>query len=78
MRNQLKARLDLGHACANGWLSMPASYSAEVMARSGWDSITIDLQHGVQDYLSMVQCLQAMSSFPIVALARVPTNEPGS
>jgi 4-hydroxy-2-oxoheptanedioate aldolase len=31
----------------NGWLALPNSFSAEVMANAGWDSLTIDLQHGM-------------------------------
>ena len=34
-------------AAINGWLAIPSSFSAEVMAHQGWDSLTIDLQHGV-------------------------------
>lgn len=77
MPNTLKARLQAGKASINGWLSIPSGYSAELMARCGWDSITVDLQHGVQDYASMVQCFQAMSAFPATPLVRVPTNEAG-
>ncbi|MBX3454181.1 aldolase/citrate lyase family protein [Ferrovibrio sp.] len=77
MRNTLKMRLQARSACVNGWLSIPAAYSAEVMARCAWHSITVDLQHGVQDYASMVHCFQAMSAFPVTPLVRVPSNEPG-
>jgi hypothetical protein len=28
-------------------------FSAEVIAQCGFDSVTVDMQHGVQDYLSM-------------------------
>jgi 2-keto-3-deoxy-L-rhamnonate aldolase RhmA len=45
--------------------------------KCGWDSITVDLQHGVQDYLSMVACFQAMQAHPVTRLVRVPWNEPG-
>ena len=77
MANKLKARLAAGKACVNGWLAIPSGFSAEVMAGCGWDSITVDMQHGVQDYQSMVQCFQAMDRFPITPLVRVPWNEPG-
>ena len=30
-----------------------SGFSAEVMAQCGWDSVTVDMQHGVQDYLSL-------------------------
>lgn len=77
MANPLKQRLQAGKACVNGWLAIPSGFSAEVMAQCGWDSICIDLQHGVQDYLSVVHCLQAMQSHPITPLVRVAWNEPG-
>ena len=47
------------------------------MAQAGWDSLTVDLQHGVQDYLSMVACFQAMQPHPVLPMVRVPWNEPG-
>jgi 4-hydroxy-2-oxoheptanedioate aldolase len=77
MANRLKARLAAGKACVNGWLAIPSGFSAEVMAQCGWDSVTVDMQHGVQDYQSMVQCFQAMDKCPITPLVRVPWNEPG-
>ena len=76
MANQLKRRLKSGKACVNGWLAIPNGFSAEVMAQCGWDSVTVDLQHGVQDYLSMVQCFQAMQTHPVTPMVRVPWNEP--
>ena len=77
MANNLKTRLDAGKACVNAWLAIPSGFSAEVMAQCGWDSVTVDMQHGVQDYQSMVQCFQAMDKHPITPLVRVPWNEPG-
>src|SRR3984885_15264004 len=77
MANKLKARLAAGKACVNGWLAIPSGFSAEVMAQCGWDSVTVDMQHGVQDYQSMVQCFQAMTAHPVTSLVRVPWNEPG-
>ncbi len=77
MANKLKARIVAGKANVNGWLAIPSGFSAEVMAQCGWDSVTVDMQHGVQDYQSMVQCFQAMQAHPITPLVRVPWNEPG-
>ena len=44
---------------------------------SGWDTLTIDLQHGVVDYQAMVGMLQAISTTDTVPLVRVPWLEPG-
>jgi 4-hydroxy-2-oxoheptanedioate aldolase len=35
------------------------------------------MQHGVQDYQSMVQCFQAMGKHPVTPMVRAPWNEPG-
>ena len=77
MSNKLKARIAAGKAAVNGWLAIPSGFSAEVMAQCGWDSVTVDMQHGVQDYQSMVQCFQAMQAHPVTPMVRVPWNEPG-
>ena len=61
----------------NGWLAIPSGFSAEVMAQCGFDSVTVDMQHGVQDYQSMIQCFQAMQAHPVTPMVRVPWNEPG-
>ena len=49
-QNELKRRWKEGKAAVNGWLAIPSAFVAEVMAQCGWDSVTVDLQHGVQDY----------------------------
>lgn len=77
MRNALKDRLTGGENCINGWLSMSNGYGAELMARHPWDSLTVDLQHGVHDYASMVACFQGASASGIPLLARVPSLEAG-
>lgn len=74
MKNSLKVSL-MERSCANGWLSIPSGYSAELLARAGWDCITVDLQHGVQDFMSMVHCFQAISGFAATPLVRVPSND---
>ncbi len=77
MANKLKQLWQGGKPAVNGWLAIPSGFSAEVMAQAGWDSVTVDLQHGVQDYQSMVACFQAMQSHPVLPMVRVPWSEPG-
>jgi 4-hydroxy-2-oxoheptanedioate aldolase len=77
MANRLKEIWASGKGAINGWLAIPSGFSAEVMAQCGFASVTVDMQHGVQDYLSMVHCFQAMQAHPIVPMVRVPWNEPG-
>jgi 4-hydroxy-2-oxoheptanedioate aldolase len=77
MANNVKKLWAEGKAVVNGWLAIPSGFSAEVMAQCGFDSVTVDMQHGVQDYQSMVQCFQAMQAHPVTPMVRVPWNEPG-
>ena len=77
MKNNFKRMLREQKPGIVGWLAIPSGFSAEIMAQCGWDAITVDLQHGVQDYQSMVCCFQAMQTHPVTPLVRVPVNEPG-
>ena len=47
------------------------------MAAQGYDSITIDVQHGALDYSSALPMLQAMRASGVVPMARVRWMEPG-
>jgi 4-hydroxy-2-oxoheptanedioate aldolase len=75
--NRLRTLWKSGSAAVNGWLSIPNSFSAETMAHQGWDTLTIDMQHGMIDYAAMVPMLQAISTTPTVPVVRVPWLEPG-
>ena len=77
MANNVKKVWASGKAVVNAWLAIPSGFSAEVIAQCGFDSVTVDMQHGVQDYQSMVQCFQAMHAHPVTPMVRVPWNEPG-
>jgi len=65
-----------GGNVVNGWLAIPSSVSAELMAHAGWDSLCVDLQHGAIDYQVAVTMLQAISTTETVPLVRVPWNDP--
>ena len=76
-KNKLKDLFKTGKPIINSWLAVPSSFSAEVMANQGWDSLTIDMQHGLIDYPNAVSMLQAISTTPATPMARVNWNEPG-
>ncbi len=73
----LRTRWQAGAAAINGWLSIPDSFAAETMAHAGWDSLTIDLQHGLVDYANVVPMLQAIATTKTVPMVRPPWLEPG-
>jgi 4-hydroxy-2-oxoheptanedioate aldolase len=74
--NRLRQIWKTGGAVINGWLAIPDSFSAETMAHLDWDSLTIDLQHGLVDYQTMLPMLQAISTTDTVPMVRVPWLEP--
>jgi 4-hydroxy-2-oxoheptanedioate aldolase len=66
-----------GGKVINGWCSIPSTITAEALARQGFDTITVDLQHGLIDYQTALTMLQAIQGQNVPALCRVPWNEPG-
>jgi 4-hydroxy-2-oxoheptanedioate aldolase len=75
-KNTIKEIWARGGAVINGWCSIPSSFSAEIMAHQGFDSITIDMQHGLVDYQVATTMLQAISTTSVIPLTRVPWNDP--
>ena len=61
----------------NGWLHIPSMWSTELMANAGWDSLLVDMQHGMMSMESAIQMLQAISTTDTVPLVRVNWNTPG-
>lgn len=77
-RNKLKDIWDKGEPVLNGWLSIGNPFTAEIMAAQGYDSITIDIQHGALDYSAALPMLQAMRASGVVPMARVPWLDPAA
>ncbi|MBR8167938.1 2,4-dihydroxyhept-2-ene-1,7-dioic acid aldolase [Burkholderia cenocepacia] len=75
--NRIRQIWRQGGAVINGWLAIPSAFSAETMAHQGWDTLTVDLQHGVIDYPAAVNMFAAISTTDTVPMARVPWNDPG-
>lgn len=76
-KNRVRQIWSSGGAAINGWLAIPDAFSAETMAHQGWDSLTIDMQHGVVDYQSAVNMLIAIATTDTVPMVRVPWLDPG-
>ncbi len=76
-KNKLKELFKKGKPIFNSWLAIPSSFSGEVMANQNWDSLTIDMQHGLINYADAVKILQAISTTSVTPIARVNWNEPG-
>lgn len=78
IRNKLKEIWAAGRPVLNGWCSIGNPFTAEIMAAQGYDSVTIDIQHGALDYSSALPMFQAMRSSGVVPMARVPWLDPAA
>ena len=65
-----------GQTVVCGWLLLPDTLTAEIMANQGYDIVTIDLQHGLVDYQTALSMLQAMNGSSTVPFARVSWLDP--
>ncbi|MDP9152935.1 MAG: aldolase/citrate lyase family protein [Pseudomonadota bacterium] len=74
--NLVKQKFLAGEPIVNAWLSIPSSYAAEVVASQGFDSVTVDLQHGMMGFESALTMLQAVSITPATPLVRCPSLNP--
>ena len=66
-----------GKGAINAWCSIPSAVTAEMMSMNDFDSITIDMQHGLVDYQTALNMLQVISGSGKTPMVRVPWNEPG-
>jgi 4-hydroxy-2-oxoheptanedioate aldolase len=64
-------------AALGGWCVIPGSFTAEIVARAGFDWVCIDVQHGLIGYQEMLGMLQAVAVVGVPAVVRVPWNDPG-
>ncbi|WP_085342585.1 HpcH/HpaI aldolase/citrate lyase family protein [Vibrio sp. ArtGut-C1] len=75
-KNRLLEKFAAKQIMVNSWISIPSSYGAEVIAHTGVDSVTVDMQHGMIGFSDLVHIFQAVSGSPAVPLVRLPSSEP--
>ena len=75
--NRIRELWASGKPALNCWITLPGTLAAEMLAHQGWDSLTVDLQHGGSDFASMCAMFAAISTTDTVPLMRVAWNTPG-
>lgn len=77
MKNPIHEKCAKGEVITNAWLSIPDSWTAEIIANTGFDVVTIDAQHGLAtDLTTILPMLQAISGSSSVPFIRLPENNP--
>ena len=74
--NRLRTLWQAGGTAVNCWLTINSSVSAEALAQLDWNSMTVDLQHGLVDWDAAIPMLQTISATDAVPMMRVPWNNP--
>ena len=66
-----------GRPALGAWAGLPTATSCEIMSRTGFDYVCIDMQHGFADYSDALPMLAAIDLGTATPVVRVPWNEQG-
>ncbi len=68
----LRARLASGETLYTAWSAIPDPLVAEFLARSAFDAVTLDMQHGCHSTESVMRGVAAITLAGKPAVVRVP------
>lgn len=74
--NPLRDRFAAGKPVANAWISLGHPFAAELVAGQGYDSVGIDMQHGMAGFSDVLGCLLAVRASGATPIVRVPSLDP--
>jgi 4-hydroxy-2-oxoheptanedioate aldolase len=72
--NAVKRALKAGRASVGTWLSLGSITAARFMARTGFEWLTVDIEHSLVDWETATHLFAAIAEPGCLALARVPAN----
>src|SRR5437870_11475182 len=70
----VKRALKEGKPSVGTWLSLGSITAARFMARTGFDWLTVDIEHSLVDWETATHMFAAIAEPGCIALARVPAN----
>ncbi len=73
-QNHVRAQLKRGEPSVGTWLTLPDSFSAQLMARVGFDWLTVELEHTPTSFETAASCFAIIAATGPTPLARVPVN----
>ena len=73
--NPLRQKWQAGAVTTGTCAAIPAGIAAETLGHQGWDSIIIDVQHGLIDYQVAAEMIQAMAACDVPVLVRAGSND---
>lgn len=72
--NYVRAKLKRGEPSIGSWLTLPDPVAAQLMARTGFDWLTVELEHTPITMETAAQSFAIIASSGVVPLARIPWN----
>lgn len=73
--NGPKHMLQEGKKVLGAWLQMASPYAAEIFSKAEIDVLMVDMEHGPNDILSLIDQLRAMGHYKSVPFVRAPWND---
>ena len=73
--NPVKHMLKDGKKVLAAWLQMASPYAAEIFAKAELDVLMVDMEHGPNNILSLIDQFRAMGRFNAVPFVRAPWND---
>jgi 4-hydroxy-2-oxoheptanedioate aldolase len=73
-RNSVHALLDAGKPAVGTWLSLGSPLAARFLARSGFDWLTVDVEHSAVGMENTAAIFAAVADAGGICFARVPSN----
>lgn len=73
-KNHVRAKLKQGEASIGSWLTLPDPIAAHLMARTGFDWLTVELEHTPITMQTAAESFAIISACGTTPLARVPWN----
>lgn len=70
--NTVKSQLKLGNPQVGTWLSLASTIATRFMARSGWNWLTLDMEHSPVDWETAANIFALTAEAGCVPLVRVP------
>ena len=73
-KNHVRAKLKQNQGSVGTWLTLPDTVAARLMARVGFDWLTVELEHTPVNWETAANSFSIVAASGVVPLARVPWN----
>jgi len=73
-KNHVRAKLKQGQPTIGTWLTLPDVVAARLMARVGFDWLTVELEHTPINWETAANSFAIIAASGVIPLARVPWN----